>query len=195
VLKSQTVMSRLAWTIPVPDFVDPLAAEAGRLTDDDSGIRLAIALSRENMLRGGGPFGAVIAREAQIVAAGVNCVLEAGLSIAHAEIVAMMRAQQTLRDQPENAGPLTLYASTEPCCQCFGALFWSGMTRLVCAATSADAEAIGFDEGPKPEDWPSELERRGWTVARELQREDARAVLQQYAARGGMIYSPVPRRP
>jgi tRNA(Arg) A34 adenosine deaminase TadA len=81
-----------------------------------------------------------------------------------------------------------LYSSTEPCCQCFGALIWAGVTRLVCAATTQDAEDIGFDEGPKPHAWPKELERRGISVSLDVQRTDAREVLQAYARQGGPIY-------
>src|SRR5262245_26742688 len=116
-------------------------------------MALAVALSRENLERGGGPFGAAVFAGERLIAAGVNCVLESGFSIAHAEILALMTAQRRLGPAHEVRVPLTLFASTEPCCQCFGALIWSGVRRLICGATTADAEAVGFDEGPKPEAW------------------------------------------
>jgi hypothetical protein len=60
--------------------------------------------------------------------------------------------------------------------------------RLVCAATTADAEAVGFDEGPKPEAWVTVLENRGIAVTRGVLRAEAKRVLDDYAARGGPIY-------
>jgi hypothetical protein len=59
---------------------------------------------------------------------------------------------------------------------------------LVCAATTADAEAVGFDEGPKPDAWVTVLESRGIAVTRGLLRAEAKRVLDDYAARGGPIY-------
>jgi tRNA(Arg) A34 adenosine deaminase TadA len=176
-------------TIAIPSWLDEVvAARGGRLDDDESRLRLAIQLSRENMERGGGPFGAVVFAGSTLIAGGVNCVLSSGLSIAHAEIVAMMRAQVRLGSQPSAAEPLALYSSTEPCCQCFGAVVWSGVTRLVCGAVTSDAEAVGFDEGPKPEGWPATLEKRGISVKLSVCREEAQKVLVDYQRRGGVIY-------
>jgi hypothetical protein len=62
--------------------------------------------------------------------------------------------------------------------------------RVVCAAHGEDAAAIGFDEGAKPADWVGELQKRGIEVVRDVQRDEARAVLQQYARAGGLIYNP-----
>lgn len=179
-------------TIPIPGFIDELVARAGALDDETARVRLAIALSHENVQRGGGPFGAVVMAGSQVIAAGVNLVLSSGMTIAHAEIVALMRAQQALQAGVIAQGPLGLYTSTEPCCQCFGAVVWSGIARLVCAATTDDAEAIGFDEGPKPHAWTSELERRGISVGLGVCSAEASAVLQDYARRGGAIYGSRP---
>jgi tRNA(Arg) A34 adenosine deaminase TadA len=179
-----------AVVIAVPPWVDDLAVEfAGSLETEDGRMALAIALSAHNVARGGGPFGAAVFLGSKLVATGVNLVLDSGLTIAHAEIVAMMRAQRALGARPDpGAGPYTLVASTEPCCQCFGALVWSGIRHLVCGASTGDAEAIGFDEGPKPEAWVQSLESRGITVTQRVRREEARRVLDEYARRGGVIY-------
>ena len=150
---------------------------------------LCIHLSKRNVELGGGPFAALVFAHGQLIAAGVNLVLQSGYSIAHAEIVALLRAQQQLHSLGRPTGtPLTLYTSTDPCCQCFGALIWAGVERLVCAATTEDAESIGFDEGPKPDDWPQVLEARGIRVARQVRREEAAAVLHTYQSAGGTIY-------
>ena len=174
--------------ITIPAYVDELVLRAGRLADDEAFVRLAIALSRENVEQGGAPFGAVVGQGERVVAAGVNRVLSSGMSIAHAEIVALMRAQQAPQAGPQLAGAMTLYTSTEPCCQCYGAVVWSGVTRLVCGANTNDAEAIGFDEGPKPEHWQDQLQRRGIQVTEGICRVEAREVLQLYIARGGQIF-------
>src|SRR5690606_14012299 len=101
-----------------------------------------------------------------------------------AEIIALMRAQQILRQQGVPAtGPYTLVTSTEPCCQCFGAVIWSDVERLVCGAHTEDAESAGFDEGPKPANWIEELERRGIAVTRSVLRPQAQRVLAEYRGR------------
>ena len=187
----------MAVTITVPSWVDELAPAGTLVENEDEQMGLAIRLAARNVAEGGGPFGCVIFEGTRLVAAGVNRVLESGLSIAHGEIVALMRAQALAHELERAAAtppvtgalrPLTMVTSTEPCCQCFGAIVWSGMDRLVCGATTADAEAIGFDEGPKPEFWPDVLEQRGMTVELSVRRNEARAVLEEYRRRGGPIY-------
>ena len=176
-------------TIEVPAWVDEVVGNfPDPLRDDDARMALTVRLSAENVARGGGPFGGTVFWQDRLLAAGVNLVLASGFSIAHAEITALMRAQAALGAESLDLPPLTLFASTEPCCQCFGALVWAGVTRLVCGATTADAEAVGFDEGPKPEAWVAKLEQRGIAVTQGLLREQACGVLADYAARGGRIY-------
>jgi len=179
---SQLVLQIPAW---VDEFVTSFAEP---LVTDEARMALTVRLSQENVARGGGPFGGTVFAGDRLLAAGVNLVLGSGFSIAHAEIVALMRAQAALGPESLSPPPLTLFASTEPCCQCFGALVWAGVRRLVCGANTADAEAVGFDEGPKPAAWAEVLGRRGIAVTEGLLREEARAVLANYAARGGRIY-------
>ena len=175
--------------IELPTWVDQVVqAFPDPLVDDAARMALTVRLSAENVARGGGPFGGTVFWQDRLLAAGVNLVLSSGFSIAHAEITALMRAQAALGADALSLPPLTLFASTEPCCQCFGALVWAGVRRLVCGATTADAEAVGFDEGPKPAAWVEALEQRGIAVARCVLRAEARAVLNDYVARGGQIY-------
>ena len=54
-----------------------------------------------------------------------------------------------------------LVTSCEPCSMCLGAITWSGIRGLACGARGSDAESIGFDEGPKPENWETALENTG----------------------------------
>lgn len=175
-------------TIHVPDWVHTLALRDGAsLVSDVDKMDLAIALSRENVARGGGPFGAAVFDGDRCVTAGVNRVLDTGYSIAHAEIVAIMAAQQALPAVTTKPS-LTLVTSAEPCCQCFGAIVWSGVERVICGATTDDVEAIGFDEGPKPAAWQQRLQERGIEVTEQVQRNAARAVLHEYKQQGGVIY-------
>jgi tRNA(Arg) A34 adenosine deaminase TadA len=184
-------LSPVALSITMPDWVDAAAsAWALPLESDAERMALAIALAELNVQRGGGPFAALVFADQECLGAGVNRVMDSGFSIAHAEILALMTAQARAIDRISRSGrPLTLVTTTEPCCQCFGALVWAGVERLVCGAVTADAEAIGFDEGPKPPNWIFVLEQRGVEVVREVLRPQAAAVLQRYARSDGPIYN------
>ena len=72
---------------------------------------------------------------------------------------------------------------------CFGAVPWSGISQLICGARDEDARGIGFDEGSKLSNWVAELNSRGISVLRDVLREEAVAVLNQYARTGGSIYN------
>ncbi|HEX5952783.1 MAG TPA: nucleoside deaminase [Rhodanobacteraceae bacterium] len=159
----------------------------------DARIALAIQLARSNVdYASGGPFGAAIFDAiGRVVAVGVNRVEWLKSSLAHAEIVALASAQRKLgRARLDDDGRrYTLAASSQPCCQCYGAIVWAGVSELLVAARTEDTESLaGFDEGPLPTDWAGELERRGIRVSRDLRRDDARAVLADYGARGGARY-------
>ena len=159
-------------------------------------MRFVIRLSRENLNHGtGGPFGAAVfeAKTGILVSIGMNTVVLTNCSHAHAEMVALANAQQKLENFDLGAPGFTeheLVTSCEPCAMCYGAIPWSGVKKLVCGARCEDAEAIGYDEGPKPRMWARALEARGILVAQNLCRKEAVAVLQEYKRRGGMIYNP-----
>lgn len=182
--------------IKLPDWVDRFVAQANRnhptMTDR---MAFVIALARRNIETGtGGPFGAAIfdMHTGRLVAPGINMVTSANCSVAHAEITAIMLAQKRVGSYDLGATgmpPLELVSSTEPCTMCLGAVIWSGVRRLVCGARDGDARAIGFDEGPKPDRWIGALEDRGIIVIRNVARDDAVAVLNQYADSGGLIYN------
>ena len=157
-------------------------------------MNLVIELSRQNLVqKTGGPFAAVVFdHEGRLVAPGVNIVETSNCSVFHAEIMALILAQNILgRYDLSDAGRYNyhLVASTEPCAMCFGAVPWSGINQLICAAREEDARGIGFDEGAKPSNWVAELNSRGITVLRDVLREDAVAVLKKYASTGGSIYN------
>jgi tRNA(Arg) A34 adenosine deaminase TadA len=187
--------------IEVPAWVDDLEL-SGTYPRLEDRMQLVIELSRLNLEhRTGGPFGAAIFEidSGRLVAPGMNLVVPSSCSVAHAEMVALMIAQQVVACF-DLGGPgmpaRELVTSTEPCAMCFGAIPWSGVRRVVCGARDEDARRIGFDEGPKMSDWVAALEQRGISVTRDVCRDSARAILQQYGTEGGVIYNsrggPVP---
>ena len=183
-------------TLGPPGWVEELLSDPERTypTEEDR-MRLVVELSRLNVERGtGGPFGAAIfERETgRLLAPGMNLVVPSSCSVAHAEMVAIMIAQQVVGDfdlGSEGKPAYELYASTEPCAMCFGATPWSGVRGLLCGARDEDARAVGFDEGVKLPDWITALEERGISVKRDVLREDAARVLRDYANSGGEIYN------
>jgi len=181
--------------IQLPPWMQAFLEAAPRTFGDDTqAMDMAIALARENTRQGtGGPFGALVLESAsgRLLAAGVNLVVTANCSLAHAEMVALASAQQQLGhfDLAQVVpGGCTLVSSAEPCAMCMGALPWSGASRLVCGARDQDVRSVGFDEGDKPADWVDAYRRRGITVTRDCLRGPALEVLRDYAASGGIIY-------
>ncbi|HVI25639.1 MAG TPA: nucleoside deaminase [Xanthomonadaceae bacterium] len=178
--------------LTLPPWVRELALEAA-YPGDAAKVALAIELARRNLEAGsGGPFGAAIFNaHDRVIAVGVNRVLPQSCSLAHAETMAYMLAQQRLQRARlnEDGGPVTIATSAQPCCQCYGATFWAGVDRLLIGARSEDVMALTeFDEGPLPADWQGELARRGVEVVRDIHRDAAREVLRAYGALGGASY-------
>ena len=108
-------------------------------------IQEAIALSLHSVRSGkGGPFGAVIVKDGEIIAKAHNQVTSTNDPTAHAEIVAIREACQVL--QTFQLTGCELYTSCEPCPMCFGAIYWARLDRVYYANTKADTAQIGFDD-------------------------------------------------
>jgi tRNA(Arg) A34 adenosine deaminase TadA len=181
--------------VALPDWVTQLVDVRRRLESVEARMDLAIRLAAENVERepGGGPFGAAVFHRdtGELVAVGVNSVIRLGNSVLHAEVTALMLAHRATGFYSfglPGAPPLELVTSCEPCAMCLGATLWSGVRRLVCGATKADAEALGFDEGPVSEESYRHLQQRKVEVIRSVRRQEAVAVLQRYQALGRPIY-------
>lgn len=115
--------------------------------NDHRHMARAVALSHERMASGeGGPFGAVVAIGADVIAEGWNQVTSTNDPTAHAEVVAIRRACAAL-DRFDLRGA-TLYTSCEPCPMCLASALWARIDRIVYANTRHDAAAIGFDDAP-----------------------------------------------
>jgi len=104
----------------------------------------AIALATENVAAGGGPFGAVIVRDGELVAEGQNRVTANLDPTAHAEVMAIRAACQATGDF--SLAGMTLYTSCEPCPLCLSASLWARLDRVVFAADRDDAARGGFDD-------------------------------------------------
>ncbi len=105
----------------------------------------AIRLAKENAETGkGGPFGAVIVREGEIIATGVNSVTLNNDPTAHAEVVAIRNACKKLNSFQLN--DCEIYSSCEPCPMCFGAIYWARIKKLYFASSKNDAANAGFDD-------------------------------------------------
>jgi tRNA(Arg) A34 adenosine deaminase TadA len=107
-------------------------------------MRKAIALSVENVQKGGGPFGAVIVKGDEIVATGVNRVTSNCDPTAHAEVSAIREASRKLGTF--DLSGCEIYTSCEPCPMCLGAIYWAHLDRMYYGNTKEDAKEIGFDD-------------------------------------------------
>lgn len=184
-----------AYTVKLPEWVNAFIPDHTTVCiSQEERMELAIDLAIHNIKNDGGPFGAAIfeRQTGKLIAPGINLVMQSNCSVVHAEIVAIILAQQIVQNFDLGAPGLPEYelvSSTEPCAMCLGALPWSGITSLVCGARDEDARHIGFDEGEKPEHWVQALESRAITVTRDILRDKAKAVMQQYVDEGGIIYN------
>ena len=178
--------------LTLPAWIHEEVDQARSYPDDASRIALAIDLSRRNLHhRSGGPFGAAVFNGAgRLIGVGVNRVQPSQCSAAHAEIMALATSQQRVqRYRLNDSGErITLATSSQPCSMCYGALLWAGIDEVLCGARKDDVESLArFDEGPLPEDWQGELERRGITVKCDLMRDHARDVLREFGE-SGLVY-------
>ncbi|MCL4171527.1 UNVERIFIED_CONTAM: hypothetical protein GTU68_036195 [Idotea baltica] len=108
-------------------------------------MRRAIELAKDGVSTScGGPFGAVVVKDGQILAEGENRVTSSGDPTAHAEVVAIRKACERLGTHVLEG--CEIYASCEPCPMCLGAIEWARLDRLYYAATRQDAAAAGFDD-------------------------------------------------
>lgn len=175
-----------AWVARFYDRAIPAETERQRMA-------VAIELARSNVTEGtGGPFGAAVFNlgTGALAGVGMNLVLARNNSVLHAEVVALMMAEQAVGsfDLGAESGEYELVTSCEPCAMCLGAVHWSGIRRLVIGARREDVERIRFDEGPVFPASYAYLESRGLQVTRDVCRDEAVEVLAQYARENGVIY-------
>jgi guanine deaminase len=107
-------------------------------------LRMAVDLAADNVSAGGGPFGAVIVRDGEVVATGVNQVTVDVDPSAHAEVVAIRAACRTIGDFKLTG--CVLLSSCEPCPMCMATAMWARLDRVMFAADRDDAARAGFND-------------------------------------------------
>jgi tRNA(Arg) A34 adenosine deaminase TadA len=163
-------------------------------------MKVALELADKNIdEKTGGPFGTAIFEcdtntgRCKLFSIGMNQVVTLNNSTLHGEMTAIQFGQKKLKNFTFNSNKALgkeyhLYTSCEPCCQCLGGTLWSGVSKLVCAASKLDAEAIGFDEGPVfPQSYEA-LESAGVKVVRNVLRDEGAKTLKRYGETG-LIYN------
>jgi len=111
---------------------------------DNDFLKHAIEISAENIKKGGGPFGAVIVKDGEIIAATGNSVTNSNDPTAHAEVNAIRLAAKKLNTF--DLSGCEIYSSCEPCPMCLGAIYWAHIDKLHFAANKVDAKNAGFDD-------------------------------------------------
>ena len=108
--------------------------------DDQAHLRRAIALAHAARSHGNHPFGAILVVDGAVVCEAENTVITGGDRTQHAEMNLLRIAEQTL--DLERLRRATLYASTEPCAMCAGAIYWTGVVRVVFGCPAAELGAM-----------------------------------------------------
>ena len=107
-------------------------------------MRLAINAGVENVSSGGGPFGAVIVKDGEVVAVGANRVTPNNDPTAHAEVCAIRKACEKLGTFDLEG--CEIYSSCEPCPMCLGAIYWARISKLYYGCNQKDADEAGFSD-------------------------------------------------
>jgi guanine deaminase len=128
-------------------------------------MEIAVDLAMKNVLSGaGGPFGAVVVKDGEVIAAAANCVTATNDPTAHAEVMAIRKACQLLGSfQLEGC---EIYSSCEPCPMCLGAMYWARPAAVYYANTRAEAASAGFDDAFIYDEVPFAPERRTLKMGR-----------------------------
>jgi len=142
-------------------------------------MRRAIALAQNGIDSNlGGPFGAIVVRDGEIIGEGWNQVTSTNDPTAHAEIVAIRNACARLGSF--QLDDCVIYTSCEPCPMCLGAIYWARPARVYFAATREDAAKIGFDDQFIYEEIEKNFEHRQMKLANFL-RDEALVVFRNWA--------------
>ena len=148
-------------------------------------LNKAIQLSREKMQAGnGGPFGAIIVKDNQIIAEGWNQVTSGHDPTAHAEVVAIRKAAQVL--QNFDLSGCEIYSSCEPCPMCLAAIYWARLDKIYFSNTRQEAAKIGFDDNFLYEEVTKPLKERIIPTLH-IPSEDAQDVFLQWEQKSDKI--------
>lgn len=141
-------------------------------------IERAIELSKEGMDAGaGGPFGALVVKDGEIIAEGFNGVTSSNDPTAHAEIVAIRKACEKL--ESFQLDDCIIYTSCEPCPMCLGAIYWARPKAVYYACTKEDAAEISFDDAFIYEELDKNIDNRKIRFIN-LEREKGKAIFNKW---------------
>lgn len=178
-------------TINLPDWINDEVEENLVLEGNEAKMNFVLKLANKNVMKKtGGPFAAAVfnGKTNELIAVGVNTVVDNNSSIAHAEVVALTMAQEKLKTF-RLADEFILVSSAQPCVMCNGAVLWSGVKTLIYGATKDNVEEIvGFDEGPLHPNWVEELNKRNIKVIGEVLHQKSVEALQSYKDNEGILY-------
>ncbi len=132
-------------------------------------LKMAIETADNNLSDQGGPFGAVIVRNDEVLARAGNRVVPGHDPTAHAEIEAIRQAAALLGTHDLDG--CVIYASCEPCPMCLGAIYWSGIKRIVYSSDRYRAASAGFDDNFIYEELKLEMGERSVKMVRGIQSE------------------------
>ncbi len=197
-VKKKLTLSNTSIVVDLPEWAKVKLSGMPRYFDSNSmKMKAVIEFARENFIREtGGPFAAGIfeSESGKLVSMGVNRVVYANCSTAHAEVVAISIAQQILEtyDLGNDSLPAhQLVVNWLPCAMCFGATLWSGVRSVVIAGSGPELENItGFDEGPHHPDWRRELSKRGIELIENVMRAEAIEVFNEFSRADKLVYNP-----
>ena len=186
--------------LTLPEWINVRVKPDTTLASIEERMRFVISLAVENVEQGtGGPFAAAVFElsTGRLVAPAVNIVERGKCSLAHAEAMALMVAQQVVGSYDlggPGLPPLELVTTSQPCIQCWGNVWWSGIKRLVTGTSIEQTQSIaGFDEGPVPPNWAQLLRdrtpaERSVEVIENVLSDEACAALKRYKEMGARIY-------
>jgi tRNA(Arg) A34 adenosine deaminase TadA len=175
----------------LPNWITTLIETEADVSPEQA-MTLSVDIALASAQNQGGPFGAVLLDgENRIVTVGWNNVVLSKDSTAHAEIDCLRRAQQLLGSHDLKAlGQFTLYSSTAPCIQCFGAIWWAGVAGVSIGAPRESAEDSGFMEGPVSDElWEEATKLKG--IKRTILSVpglDTIAPFKEFERLGGVLY-------
>ena len=136
-------------------------------------MKRAIEISIENVNKGGGPFGSIIAKDNKIIAEGSNKVTLSNDPTAHGEIVAIRDACRKLNTFTLKG--CELYSSCEPCPMCLSAIYWARIDKIYYANTREDAQKIDFDDSLIYEEFEKNIDKRKIPMIQMMRNEALKA--------------------
>ena len=154
------------------------------MEQDKQFMRRAIALANASVERGGGPFGAVIVKDGEVIAEGSNSVTLNTDPTAHAEVTAIRKACRKLGTF--HLEDCTIYTSCEPCPMCLGAIYWAGIKRIYYGNTRKDAADIDFADDFIYEELARPLDERRLPI-RPLLRDEAQESFRRWTAKSDRV--------